>query len=172
MHSNSRACTNISFSLLQCYQLEARLGCVTLQYIRWAVTDTLPQTQALLKSAGKNQRGAERQGCSLVHILRWNSAVSLAGTHTVDTHSNTQDCSWHRLCFIWFGCNLASTTQQYSRGQIYSSGAAGLTKWTAEIRLFCVMPCEKSCPVWRGIVLLLLRHVQYYVIYIPSHINW
>lgn len=101
--TSSQACTNISSPLLQCYQLEARLGRVILEYMRWAVIDSLPQTQALLKSAGKTQRGAERQRCSLVHILRWNSAVSSAGTHTVDTHSNTQDCLWHRLCFylIW-----------------------------------------------------------------------
>lgn len=54
MHSNSQACTNISFSLLQCYQLEARC-CVTLQYMRWAV---IASNTSVAKKCRKNPAGS------------------------------------------------------------------------------------------------------------------
>lgn len=84
--------------------------------VRWAVIDTRPQTWVVTKKYRKDPAGIRKR--AVRGIVQY---TSCAGTQLcplqahVHTHryslKQTQDCLWHRLCFIWFGCNLASARQ-------------------------------------------------------------
>lgn len=118
--TSSQACTNPRhlFFIITMQSAGGKVGlCYAAAVHRLSVWGGLSLTlglkhESLLRSTGKTQRGAERE--------QWGGVVqytSCAGTQLcplqaqIHTHRYTQDCLWHKLRFIWFGCNLASTRQ-------------------------------------------------------------